>query len=74
MITEFKVDRKVVNKQTGEEYYVIVDDFANEAYIRCSYIGGDIPIGSICRWKMTPAIFENRAYIRYKFLGIVKKG
>lgn len=73
MVLQLTVKNKYKSNKTGYEYYTIVDDYANEASIKCAYICDELKPGDRCLFKISAGCFDGHGYLIYNFLHVLKR-
>lgn len=73
MVLQLTVKNKFKSNKTGYEYYTIVDDFANEASIKCAYICDELKPGDRCLFKVSAGCYNGRGYLIFNFLHVLNR-
>lgn len=73
MVLQLTVKGEFVSRKTNSPMWLISDDYGNEAYIKKSYICDELHVGDRCLFKISAGSFENRGYLIFNFLHVVKR-
>lgn len=73
MVMQLKVKNKFTSHKTGYDYYTLVDDYGNEAGIKCAYCGCELVPGDVCLFKVSAGYQDGRKFLSFSFLKLLRR-
>ena len=73
MVLQLTIKNKYKSNKTGYEYYTLVDDYGNEASIKCAYICDELNPGDRCLFKIGAGSYDGHGYLIFNFLHVLKR-